>query len=49
MLSLICKCKFYRPEYNAKEGPHGTEFEVQTWNIPMDWAQRAMGKMLSFV
>ena len=24
--SLACKCIFYRPEQNAKEGPHGTEF-----------------------
>ena len=27
---LVCKCHlrsvFYRPEYNAKRGPHGTEF-----------------------
>ena len=24
--SLACKCVFYRPEQNAKERPHGTEF-----------------------
>ena len=23
---LVCKCVFYRPEHNAKGGPHGTEF-----------------------
>ena len=22
-LEGVCKCVFYRPEYNAKEGPHG--------------------------
>ena len=22
--SFTCKCVFYRPEHNAKEGPHGT-------------------------
>ena len=21
--SLACKCVFYRPEHNAKRGPHG--------------------------
>ena len=26
MLSLICKCVFYRPEHNAKRGHHGIEF-----------------------
>ena len=24
--SLAFKCVFYRPEYNAKGGPHATEF-----------------------
>ena len=24
--SWACKCVFYRLEYNAKGGPHGTEF-----------------------
>ena len=24
--SLACKCVFYRPEHNAKGGPHGTGF-----------------------
>ena len=24
--SLTSKCVFYRPELNAKAGPHGTEF-----------------------
>ena len=24
--SLACKYIFYRPEHNAKGGPHGTEF-----------------------
>ena len=24
--SLACKCVFYRPEHNAKGGPHGTKF-----------------------
>ena len=24
--SLACKFVFYRPEHNAKGGPHGTEF-----------------------
>ena len=24
--SLACKCVFYKPEHNAKGGPHGTEF-----------------------
>ena len=26
VLSLACKCVFYRPENNARWGPHGTEF-----------------------
>ena len=24
--SLACKCVFYKPEHNAKAGPHGIEF-----------------------
>ena len=24
--SLTCKCVFYRPEHNTKEGPHEIEF-----------------------
>ena len=24
--SLVCKCIFYRPEHNGKEGPQETEF-----------------------
>ena len=24
--SLACKCEFYRPEYNAKQGTDGNEF-----------------------
>ena len=24
--SLACKCVFYRPEHNAKGGPHKTKF-----------------------
>ena len=27
MLSLVCKCVFYRPEHNAKGRPHGIEFK----------------------
>ena len=26
VLSLACKCVFYRLEHNAKVEPHGTEF-----------------------
>ena len=26
VLSLACKCVFYRLEHNAKGEPHGTEF-----------------------
>ena len=26
VLSEASKCKFYRPEINAKRGPHGIEF-----------------------
>ena len=25
--SLVCKCVFYRPEYNTKEGPMKLNFE----------------------
>ena len=28
MLSLACKCVFYRPEHNARERPHGIEFKA---------------------
>ena len=24
--SMTCKCAFYRPDQNAKWGPHGIEF-----------------------
>ena len=27
MSSLVCKCAFYRPERNAKEGPMELNFE----------------------
>ena len=36
--SLTCKCAFYRPELNAKVGPHGIEF-WNPWNIPMEVKQ----------
>ena len=36
--SLACSV-FYRPEHNAKVGPHGIEF-WRSWNIQTDWAQR---------
>ena len=41
--SLVCKCVFYRPEHNAKDGPHGINFEVlemQKRNIPTNRAVR---------
>ena len=41
--SLARRCVFYRPEQNAKGGPHGLFFEglaMQKWNKPMDRAQR---------
>ena len=28
---FACNCVFYRPKYNATEGPHGTEF-WRSWN-----------------
>ena len=40
---MACKCVFYRPEHNAKGGPHGTEF-WRFWNISTDRAQTADGK-----
>ena len=43
MLSLACKCVFYRPGHNAKGAYHGLNFydhKMQKRNIPMDRAQR---------
>ena len=45
--SLTCKCVFYRPEHNAKEGPTELNFEgleMQNQNIPTDRAQKLDGK-----
>ena len=44
MSSLACKCVFYRPEHNAKEGGDSMlvnfeDLEMQKWNITMDRAQ----------
>ena len=50
MPSLAYKGLFYRPERNAKRGPHGIEFlKVLKWNIPMDRPQGVDEKMESFV
>ena len=34
--SMACKYIFYRPEHNAKGGPHGTEF-WRSWNAKMKY------------
>ena len=34
VVSLVCKCVFYRPKHNAKGGPHGIEF----WS---SWSERS--------
>ena len=52
MLSLACKCVFYKPEPNAKGGSHELNFDgliMQKLNIPMDRAQRVHEKNVSFV
>ena len=36
--SLTCKCVFYRPELNAKAGPHGIEF-CKPWNKTYQWIE----------
>ena len=47
--SLTCKCVFYRPEHDTKEGPHETMnfegLEMQKRNIPTDTTQNAGEKM----
>ena len=51
MSSLTCKCVFYRPEHDTKEGPHETMnfegLEMQKRNIPTDTTQNAGEKMES--
>ena len=43
--NLACKCVFYRPEYNAKEGGwyhlelNFEDIEMQKWKVPTDRAQ----------
>ena len=48
---LVCKCVFYRLEYNAKEGPHG----IKLWRssnaeveLPADRARKADEKNGTF-
>ena len=36
VLFLSCKSVFYRPEHNAKGGPHETDFWVP-WNVEMKY------------
>ena len=38
MSSLTCKCVFYRPELNAKAGPHRIEFS-KPWNETYQWIE----------
>ena len=43
VLSLACKCVFYRPEHYGKGRSHELNFdglELQKWNKPMHRAQR---------
>ena len=48
--SLTCKCVFYRPELNAKAGPHVIEF-CRPWNETYQWIElkEYTRKMGSFV
>ena len=48
--SLTSKCVFYRPELNAKAGPHGTEF-CKPWNETCQYIEpkEYTRKMGSFV
>ena len=48
--SLTCKCVFYRPELNAKAGPHVIEF-CKPWNETYQWIElkEYTRKMGSFV
>ena len=42
MSSLVCKCVFYRPQWNAKGGPMELNFEgleMQKWDITADIAR----------
>ena len=48
--SLTCKCVFYRPELNAKAGPHVIEF-CRPWNETYQWIEfkeytRKMGSVV---
>ena len=36
VLSLVCKCIFYRPEHNAKREPHEIEFR-RSWDEKMKY------------
>ena len=43
LLSLACRCIFYRPEHNAMGGFNELDFrglKIQKWNIPVEKAQR---------
>ena len=48
--SLTCKYVFYRPELNAKAGPHGIDF-CKPWNETCQWIElkEYMRKMGSLV
>ena len=48
--SLTCKYVFYRPELNAKAGPHGIDF-CKPWNETCQWIElkeytRKMGSLV---
>ena len=43
VMSLLCKCVFYRTEHNAKEESHKLNYDglkMEKWNISIDRAQR---------
>ena len=44
-LKVSCKCVFYRPEHNAHQGLHGTEF-WRSWKAKVIYQRNAKWNIL---